>query len=129
MHHTFSTGKTVYSQIPKKQFTKGDGGVYSGYWVLQSDDSYDIYFNDNPINLSVSTGEKIKELGKVKESVFVRIPIDKNTGSVGKKVVIVDNSSSEFVVSPSLTFRSTDGKNVFYRRTKKEFQFGLLSRD
>ncbi len=127
MYHSFSDNTTKFYRIPKRQFTKGDKGLYSGYAIVQTKNDYQIIFNDNPENLQYSTSMKSKNIGNPKKSLTVKMSISKISGELSGKKTIYDNSKNEFTFCPRYTFQSPKHQKIVRRQKGDQIQYGFLS--
>lgn len=89
-----------FIDIPKKQITVNDGGMFSSFMTFEKGDNIYLIFNDSPDNLdaSIRTLKDIKPMPRVNKACLVAVGINKD-GSY-TKTKIHDNLTKKLISMP-----------------------------
>ncbi len=105
-------GVNSFIDIPKYQYTVDDGGVYSSFLAMESDDRLLLIYNDHRDNVSaeVKTFKDCKRMPMLKKAVLVMVEVMPD-GSYTKKI-LQDNVKTGSTFLPESGFRISNGTYV-----------------
>lgn len=101
-----------FIDIPKKQISSNDGGMYSSFLPFEKGDKLYLLYNENPENLdpNIKTMKDIKVMSNVKKACLVAVGINKD-GSY-TKTKIHDNLTKKLLTMPESGVKLADGEYI-----------------
>lgn len=113
------------TKIPKFQHTVNDGGYVSSYAMAVVDDKLNFIFNDNPKNLNLVPGQRVRNFGAGKETLVVLVTVDSN-GQL-KKEPLFSIRDTDVVTVPKVCKQIGDRELVIFGKRKKTQRLGVVN--
>ena len=112
------------TKIPKFQHTVNDHGRVSSYAMAVVDDKLHFIFNDNPKNLTLEPGQRIRNFGAGKETLVVLVTVDSNGGL--EKEPLFSIRDTDVVTIPKVCRQIGDRELVVFGQRKKSHRLGVV---
>ena len=112
------------TKIPKFQHTVNDKGRVSSYAMAVVDDQLHFIFNDNPKNLTLEPGQRIRNFGAGKETLVVLVTVDSNGGL--EKEPLFSIRDTDVVTIPKVCRQIGDRELVVFGQRKKSHRLGVV---
>jgi len=101
-----------FIDIPKKQITVNDGGMFSSFLTYEKDDNLYLIYNDNPENLdaTIRTYKDTKPMPRINKACLVAVGI--NSDGSYTKTKIHDNFTKKLISMPESGMKVGDGEYI-----------------
>lgn len=106
--------------IPKKQFTRNDGGVYSSFSYAIIKDKLVLWYNDHSKNLKPKNPSHLQFMTDPKKSNLAAVTIEKN-GIINKEFII-NNDKRKTWCKPRVFFPTSDQGIIMIAERGRMFQ-------
>jgi len=120
-------GKIEWSKkVPKRQRSKNDGGSYSSFALMVTDDFIGFIYNDHRDNLEIETTRNLKNFNLGDRNGIVTIARINNQGKLTRETLF-DNKEVEVVIQPRVCEQVDDNNLMIFGQKRKYDQFGIVS--
>lgn len=123
-----STGSLIHKyKIPKRQFTRNDGGVYSSFAYTMDANKLIVFYNDHPKNLKPRNPSHLQFMTDPKKSFLAAVTIDES-GLINKEFLI-NNDKKKTWCKPKIFFSTNQHSLIMLAergRMYQHIQFQIL---
>ncbi len=113
-------------KIPKRQVSSSDGGAYSSFALMVTDEFLAFIYNDHKENLNIEQTKRLKNFNLGDKNGIVTIATLDNEGKLVRETLF-DNSETEVVIRPSVCEQIDDNNLMIFGQKRKIDQFGIVS--
>ncbi len=112
------------TKIPKRQVTIDDGGYYSSFADMITNEKIYLIFNDNPKNIRIKDSKRIYNFNG-KKSVVTLATISKD-GSY-EKSILLNNRDQEVITRPKVCEQTSKDEMILYGELRKKFRLARVT--
>ncbi len=113
-------------KIPKRQSSTNDGGYFSSFALMVTENFLGFIYNDHRDNQEIEKTKQLKNFNLGEKNGIVTIARVDNEGKLTREILF-DNKEVEVVVRPKVCEQISDTEMMIFGQKKKADQFGIIT--